>query len=320
MYRFNAMDFTQKGIPLRAMSSTPQGPDVPGTRIRKPDWLKVALGGGEVYAGVGHTIATHGLHTICSSGRCPNQGECWSNGTASFLILGDVCTRRCGFCATKSGCPEAPDAHEPMRIARSVQLMGLKHAVITSVDRDDLPDGGAALWASVIEQVRHLCPRITLEALLPDFMGKDGALEHVLSTKPDIVAHNMETVERLTPSVRSKARYDYSLGVIERMAGAGLRAKSGLMLGLGEEWDEIVQTMRDLVSVGCKILTVGQYLQPNRRHLPVRRYYSPDEFAELADVARSMGFLYVESGPLVRSSFHAENALKACGLGNVQDK
>ena len=283
--------------------------------LRKPEWLKVRLGGGATYAGVSGTLASRGLHTICQSGRCPNQGECWASGTASFLIGGDTCTRRCGFCATRTACPLALDADEPRRLAQSVRLMGLSHVVITSVDRDDLPDGGAAHWVATVEAVRSLCPETTIEVLLPDFMGKEGALEAVLATHPEIVAHNMETVARLTPGVRSRARYDYSLSVIATMAASGLVTKSGLMLGLGESLDEVRATMRDLRDAGCHVLTLGQYLQPRGVNLPVARYVTPQEFEELGRAGYDMGFRYVESGPLVRSSFHAARALSACGVG-----
>lgn len=281
---------------------------------RKPAWLKIRLGGGQTYSGVSQTIQGYGLHTICSSGRCPNQGECWTSGTASFMILGNVCTRQCRFCATASGHPLPPDTNEPLRLATSIRLMGLRHAVITSVDRDDLPDGGAAIWVETIATVRELNPATTIEVLLPDFMGKPTALTCVLAAAPDVAAHNVETVERLTPTVRSRAKYRYSLGVLERISQSGYRTKSGLMLGLGEREAEVEQTLRDMLSAGVQYLTIGQYLQPRRENLPVLRYYTPEEFNALGQLARSLGFAYVESGPLVRSSFHAERALEACGV------
>lgn len=285
-----------------------------GGRPRKPDWLKVDLGGGASYAGVSRTLASRGLHTICSSGRCPNQGECWREGTATFMILGDVCTRRCRFCATASGRPLPPDGQEAVRVAQSAREMGLRHAVVTSVDRDDLADGGAAQWRALIRAMRRESPGTTLEVLLPDFMGKPFALERVLGEGPEIAAHNIETVERLTPEVRSRAQYRYSLGVLSRIAASDAVCKSGLMLGLGESHEEVLRTLRDLREAGVSVVTIGQYLQPTRRHYPVQRYVSPDEFAALREEAESMGFRYVESGPLVRSSFHAARALAACGV------
>ncbi len=286
----------------------------PANIPRKPEWLKVALGGGHTYAGVSELLHQQGLHTICASGRCPNQGECWANGTASFMILGNICTRACRFCATQTGIPLPPDINEPTRLAHSIQRMNLRHVVVTSVDRDDLPDGGAQHWADVVEAIREANPTTTVEVLLPDFLAKPGALELVLATRPELVAHNLETVERLSPEVRSRARYDYSLSVLERIASAGLVPKSGLMLGIGEEKNEILATMDDLRAVGCQVLTLGQYLQPRRENLNVVRYLTPEEFDELGDIARAKGFRYVESGPLVRSSFHAERALLACGI------
>ncbi len=282
---------------------------------RKPEWLKVALGGGRTYAGVSELLGQHGLHTICASGRCPNQGECWTSGTATFMLLGNICTRACRFCATPTGTPLPPDLNEPLRVAHSVRQMGLRHVVLTSVDRDDLPDGGAQQWVEVVEAVREVNPGTTVEVLLPDFLGKPGALEAVLATRPELVGHNVETVERLSPEVRSRARYGYSLTVLERIARAGLVPKSGLMLGIGERRDEVLATMDDLLRVGCQVLTLGQYLQPRRENLNVARYLTPEEFRELGEAARAKGFRYVESGPLVRSSFHAERALEACGIG-----
>ncbi len=284
--------------------------------MRKPDWLKIRIGGGDVYAGVSRTLEERGLHTICSSGRCPNQGECWAAGTATFLLLGNICTRSCRFCATPTGHPLPPDAAEPEKIAQSVKILQLKHVVLTSVDRDDLPDGGAAHWVRVVEAIRAVMPKTSVEVLLPDFMGKEGALAQVLSSRPDIVAHNIETIERITPHVRSRAQYRYSLEVLRQIADAGAVCKSGIMLGLGETLAEVEQTMVDLRSVGCAVLTIGQYLQPRRTHIPVERYVTPEEFERLGVRARVLGFRYVESGPLVRSSFHAEKALAACGLSS----
>ena len=284
------------------------------THLRKPAWLKIRLGGGETYAGVSQTLGERGLHTICSSGRCPNQGECWQAGTATFLLLGNICTRSCKFCATPTGHPLSPDPLEPQKIADSVRILNLHHVVLTSVDRDDLPDGGAAHWSRVIGAIRKTNSIASIEALVPDFMGKKDALNQIIEASPELLAHNIETVERLTPHIRSRAQYRYSLQVLQQVADAGRICKSGLMLGLGETRSEILATMDDLRSVNCQILTLGQYLQPTRAHLEVQRYVPPEEFDELAEQARSKGFRYVEAGPLVRSSFHAERALVACGI------
>lgn len=294
-----------------------QGKNVAGrcaNSLRKPAWLKVELGGGAHYAEVAQQLSKEGLHTICASGRCPNQGECWRAGTATFMILGDICTRSCRFCATAYGRPLPPTPDEAQRVARSIRLMRLRHAVVTSVDRDDLPDGGAAQWVELVETVRRECPGVTIEVLLPDFKGKGAALERVLATKPDIAAHNMETVARLTPQVRSKAEYANSLEVVARIAQSGVVAKSGLMLGLGERQEEVLETMRDLRQVGCEVLTIGQYLRPREENWPVDRYVTPEEFELLKEEGLAMGFTYVESGPLVRSSFRAASALEACGI------
>lgn len=288
--------------------------DSTSSPLRKPSWLKIQLGGGATYTDVGSTLGDRGLHTICSSGRCPNQGECWKAGTATFLLLGNICTRSCKFCATPTGMPPLPDINEPTKVAQSVRILSLKHVVLTSVDRDDLPDGGAQHWVRVVEKIRELNPDTTIEALLPDFLEKNGALEVVLAVAPEIVAHNIETVERITPSVRSRAQYRYSLGVLSRIASSGTICKSGMMLGLGETQEEIYATMYDLFNVGCQVLTLGQYLQPTKKHIPVQEYIRPEVFDLLAEKARTIGFRYVEAGPLVRSSFHAEKALTACGL------
>jgi len=288
--------------------------DTPSTLQRKPEWLKIRIGGGHTYAGVSRTLTERGLHTICSSGRCPNQGECWQAGTATFLLLGNICTRSCRFCATPTGHPLAPDPNEPDKIAQSVRILSLKHVVLTSVDRDDLPDGGANHWKRVVEAIRVVNPNTTIEVLIPDFIGKDGALKCVIEAQPEIIAHNIETVERITPNVRSRARYRYSLEVLKQIAEAGALAKSGIMLGLGETYSEILTTMDDLRAVNCQVLTIGQYLQPRKTNAVVQRYVTPDEFDQLAEEARYRGFRYVEAGPLVRSSFHAEKALAACGI------
>lgn len=277
--------------------------------VRKPDWLRVKLPIGEEYRKVRGLVDNYKLHTICESGNCPNMGECWGAGTATFMILGNICTRSCGFCAVATGRPKAVDLDEPMRVAESVKRMGVKHCVITSVDRDDLKDGGSVIWAETIRQVRRISPGTTLETLIPDFAGKWDNLERVLNEKPEVVSHNLETVRRLTKKVRVQAKYDRSLEALHRISLAGLRTKSGVMLGLGEEKDEVLQTMEDLLRNGVHILTLGQYLQPTRQHLPVAEFIHPDVFAEFKSIGLQMGFRYVESGPLVRSSYHAERHL-----------
>lgn len=277
--------------------------------IRKPEWLKIKLGSDVTYDETRAVLQKHCLHTICASGRCPNQGECWSRGTATFMIGGAVCTRACKFCNTETGRPLPLDPEEPRHVAESVRTLGLKHAVVTSVDRDDLPDKGSAHWVETIRQIRELCPGVTVEVLIPDFDGQAKLIAPILEERPEVVAHNMETVRRLTPVVRSRATYDCSLSVLAQIAEAGLPAKTGLMLGLGETQEEILETMDDLRQVNCSILTLGQYLQPTRRHYPVQEYVHPDRFAELREIALDKGFRHVESGPLVRSSYHAERHL-----------
>ena len=277
--------------------------------IRKPEWLKIKLGSDVTYDETRAVLQKHCLHTICTSGRCPNQGECWSRGTATFMIGGAVCTRACKFCNTETGRPLPLDPAEPRHVAESVRALGLKHAVVTSVDRDDLPDKGSAHWVETIRRIRELCPGVTIEVLIPDFDGQAELIAPILEERPEVVAHNMETVRRLTPVVRSRATYDCSLSVLAQIAEAGLPAKTGLMLGLGETQEEILETMDDLRQVDCSILTLGQYLQPTRRHYPVQEYVHPDRFAELRDIALDKGFRHVESGPLVRSSYHAERHL-----------
>lgn len=277
--------------------------------VRKPDWLRVRPGGDKTYFQTRQIVESHNLHTICSSGRCPNIGECWGRGTATFMIGGDVCTRSCKFCNTKTGKPEALDLSEPVNVARSIRLMQLRHAVVTSVDRDDLPDQGADHWVKTIHQIKENNPDTTLEVLIPDFQGRTDLIDMICEAAPDVISHNIETVSRLTPQVRSRARYDVSLSVIGRIAANGLKAKSGFMLGLGETHDEIFQLMDDLLIANCSVLTIGQYLQPTSKHLPVIEYVHPDEFARLREIALFKGFAYVESGPLVRSSYRAENCL-----------
>ena len=277
--------------------------------IRKPEWLKIKLGSDVTYDETRAVLQKHCLHTICTSGRCPNQGECWSRGTATFMIGGAVCTRACKFCNTETGRPLPLDPAEPRHVAESVRALGLKHAVVTSVDRDDLPDKGSTHWVETIRQIRELCLSVTIEVLIPDFDGQAELIAPILQERPEVVAHNMETVRRLTPIVRSRATYDCSLSVLAQIAEMGLPAKTGLMLGLGETQEEILETMDDLRRVECSILTLGQYLQPTRRHYPVQEYVHPDRFAELREIALDKGFRHVESGPLVRSSYHAERHL-----------
>jgi lipoic acid synthetase len=261
---------------------------------------------GESYRKVRKLVDEHKLHTICESGNCPNMGECWGEGTATFMILGNVCTRSCGFCNVATGRPEAVDVFEPLRVAKSVKLMGVKHCVITSVDRDDLKDGGSEIWAETVNAIRRLNPATTLETLIPDFAGKWDNLQRIIDVAPEVVSHNLETVRRLTRQVRIQAKYDRSLEVLFRLRKAGLRTKSGIMLGLGETEEEILETIDDLHRVGVEILTIGQYLQPTPKHLPVFDFITPEKFALYGELARSKGFRYVESGPLVRSSYHAE--------------
>lgn len=282
------------------------------TRHKKPDWLKIKLHDGEGFGEVARIVREHGLHTICSSGKCPNQAECWSRRTATFMILGDICTRSCKFCATATGRPLPPESDEPAKLARSVSLMGLKHCVITSVDRDDLPDGGAAHWAASVRAVREANPDTTIEVLIPDFDGREELIDTVIDSAPDIIGHNIETVARLTPLVRSRARYDVSLKTLGYIASRGCTAKSGLMLGLGETEDEVLAAIDDLVAAGVRIATFGQYLRPTLRHLPVSEYVTPEKFAWYKEEALKRGMRYVESGPMVRSSYMAEKAMRCC--------
>lgn len=276
---------------------------------RKPDWLRVKLPIGEEYRKVREIVSDHKLHTICQSGNCPNMGECWGAGTATFMILGNVCTRSCGFCNVATGRPEAVDPFEPLRVAKSVKLMGVKHCVITSVDRDDLMDGGSQIWVETIQKIREYSPETTLETLIPDFQGKWENLERVLDVRPEVISHNLETVRRLTKQVRVQAKYERSLEVLKRISDAGIAAKSGIMLGLGESKEEVLESMQDLRQSNVSILTLGQYLQPTSEHLPVVEFVHPDVFAEFKKAGMEMGFRVVESGPLVRSSYHAEKHL-----------
>ncbi|MGV8964304.1 MAG: lipoyl synthase [Candidatus Saccharimonadaceae bacterium] len=274
--------------------------------IKKPDWLKVKLGVTEGFTKTNNIVQSNSLHTICSSGRCPNMGECWDRGTATFMIGGEICTRSCKFCNTKTGMPMPLDKNEPVNVANSIKLMSLKHAVITSVDRDDLSDLGAEHWVKTIEAIRYKNPTTTIEILIPDFQGKTELIDIVCAVRPDVMAHNMETVRRLTPEIRSAARYGVSIKTLSRIAENGIFSKSGIMLGLGETKDEICELMDNLLAVNCKSLTIGQYLQPTRKHYPVKEYIHPDIFIDLKNVALSKGFKTVVSGPLVRSSYHAE--------------
>ena len=274
--------------------------------IRKPHWLKIQLPKGDNYLKVKGILEEKELHTICSSGKCPNMGECWNAGTATFMILGEICTRSCKFCATKTGKPLPVDTDEPEKIAQSIKHLKLKHAVITSVDRDDLPDGGAAIWAATVRKIKELNPATTIETLIPDFGGNADHLQIVIDSAPEIISHNLETVRRLTPHIRSAAQYDRSLGVLKQIAASGLRAKSGIMVGLGETEAEVFETMDDLRKVNCEIFTIGQYLQPTSAHLPVSEYVHPDVFEKYRVGGLGKGFAFVESKPLVRSSYHAE--------------
>jgi lipoyl synthase len=274
--------------------------------IKKPNWLRVKLPTGENYKHVRGLVDTHKLHTICESGNCPNMGECWGEGTATFMILGNVCTRSCGFCAVATGRPDPVDWDEPQRVAEAIHLMKVKHAVITSVDRDELKDGGSIIWYNTIKAVKALNPDTTLETLVPDFKGQVENIQRIIDAAPEVVSHNVETVERLTRQVRIQAKYRRSMETLKVLRDGGMRTKSGIMLGLGETKEEVLQTMRDLRNSGVDVITLGQYLQPTRKHLQVIRFVHPDEFAEYREAGYNMGFDYVESGPLVRSSYHSE--------------
>lgn len=278
-------------------------------KISKPKWLRVKLPTGENYKHVREIVSEHKLNTICESGNCPNMGECWGAGTATFMILGNICTRSCGFCNVLTGKPLETDPFEPLRVAKSVKLMKVKHCVITSVDRDDLKDGGSDIWAQTVNKVRELSPTTTLETLIPDFAGNWDNLQRIIDVAPEIVSHNLETVRRLTKEVRIQAKYDRSLEVLYRLKKGGMRTKSGVMLGLGETDTEIIETMEDLRSVNVDVLTLGQYLQPTKKHLPVQEFVKPELFQKYKEIGLEMGYRFVESGPLVRSSYHAEKHL-----------
>ena len=280
-------------------------------RERLPRWMKMQLPKGESYSKVKNLVAQHQLHTICTSGNCPNIGECWNRGTATFMILGDICTRNCKFCGVTTGKPLPPDAEEPRRIAESVRIMQLKHAVITSVDRDDLSDLGAGFWAETICEVKKQNPETKMEVLIPDFQGKAELIQKVIDAAPEVISHNMETVERLTPQIRSAAKYRTSLEVIRCIADSGIIAKSGIMLGLGETETEVLQVMDDLRAAGCKVLTIGQYLAPTLEHIQVKEYITPEQFERYRTIGFEKGFSFVESSPLVRSSYRADTHAEA---------
>lgn len=278
--------------------------------LRKPDWLKIRLQGNEQFRRTKEIVESHCLHTICTSGKCPNQGECWSRGTATFMIGGDICTRSCRFCNTLTGKPRPLNPDEPARVAESIRLMKLRHAVVTSVDRDDLPDLGARHWVQTIRRIKELNPQTTLEVLIPDFQGRTELVDQVIDAAPEVISHNLETVRRLTPQVRSAARYEVSLSVLKRIAERGRCAKTGIMVGLGETTVEVEELMDDACAVGVSALTIGQYLQPSRKNLPVTEYVTPAQFEAYRETALSKGFRSVESAPLVRSSYHAERVLE----------
>ena len=282
------------------------------TRHEKPDWLKIKINHNKHYAQIAQIVRHNNLNTICSSGMCPNRSECWSRRTATFMIMGDICTRRCKFCATATGRPLPLEETEPSRVAEAIRLMGLRHCVVTSVTRDDLPDGGAAHWAHTITEIKKANPDTTVEVLIPDMNGDREQLDTIIAAGADIIGHNIETVERLTSEARSKARYRLSLDVLSYISGKGAVAKSGLMLGLGETEEEVLSTLRDLRESGCSIATMGQYLQPTTENLAVAEYIHPDKFEWYRQQALDMGFKYVESGPLVRSSYMAEKAMQSC--------
>ncbi len=288
------------------MTELPVIDGVAEPKIKKPDWLRVKLPIGEDYKHVRNLVDTHKLHTICESGNCPNMGECWGEGTATFMILGNICTRSCGFCAVATGLPEAIDWDEPQRVAEAINLMKVKHAVVTSVDRDEIKDGGSIIWYNTIKAIKALNANTTLETLIPDFKAEAENIQRIIDAAPEVVSHNIETVERLTRQVRIQAKYWRSMETLRILKRGGMRTKSGIMLGLGELKEEVVQTMQDLRDSEVDVITIGQYLQPSKKHLQVQRFVHPDEFKELREIGYEMGFDYVESGPLVRSSYHSD--------------
>ncbi len=278
----------------------------PPERAPKPKWLRVKLPTGKKYTELRSLVDKYDLHTICTSGSCPNMGECWSEGTATFMILGNICTRSCGFCGVKTGRPETIDWEEPEKVARSIKIMNIKHAVVTSVDRDDIKDMGSIIWAETVKSIRRMNPETTLETLIPDFQGVEKNIDRIIEVKPEVVSHNMETVKRLTREVRIQAKYERSLGVLKYLKDNGInRTKSGIMLGLGEKEEEVIQTMKDLRDVNVDVLTIGQYLQPSKKHLPVKEFILPEQFKKYEEIGLEMGFRHVESGALVRSSYKA---------------
>ena len=279
-------------------------------RRRLPSWLRMERASGESYTMVKSLVESHRLHTICTSGNCPNIGECWNAGTATLMILGDICTRSCKFCGTKSGRPLPPDPGEPARVAQAVKTMHLKHCVITSVDRDDLPDSGSAHWAETIRRIKEVNPEVTIETLIPDFRANTNDIDRVIDAGPEVISHNIETVRRLTPLIRSVAKYDVSLSVLSHIASRGIRTKSGIMLGLGEREEEVNEALNDLYATGCRIVTIGQYLAPSLEHMPVVEYVTPEKFEEYRRKGLEIGFDFMESSPLVRSSFHAEKHVR----------
>lgn len=278
--------------------------------LRKPEWLKMKVPSGKEYLSVREIVEENKLHTICTSGHCPNMHECWGRGTATLMILGDICTRACGFCNVKTGRPFKADWEEPKRVAQSVRLMGLKHCVLTSVDRDDLDDGGAGIWALTVQEIKKLCPETTIETLIPDFDGKEELINLASKAGQEVVSHNLETVRRITPWARSRAKYDISLKTLDIISKTGVISKSGIMVGLGETREEVLETMDDLRNVGVEVLTIGQYLQPTRKHLQVKEFITPERFAEYKVRGIEKGFRFVESSPLVRSSYHAEKHVR----------
>jgi len=286
------------------MSDTSTTPQIQ-ERVKKPKWLRVKLPVGKKYTELRGLVDKYNLNTICTSGSCPNMGECWGEGTATFMILGNICTRSCGFCGVKTGRPETVEWDEPEKVARSIKIMKIKHAVITSVDRDDLKDGGSIIWSETVQAIRRANPNTTLETLIPDFQGNEKQIDRIIEVHPEVVSHNMETVRRLTREVRIQAKYDRSLGVLKYLKDNGMRTKSGMMLGLGETEEEVFETMRDLRNVGLDIITIGQYLQPTKKHLPVKEFITPEQFKKYEEYGKELGFMYVESGALVRSSYKA---------------
>ena len=276
-------------------------------RKPKPKWLRVKLPTGKKYTELRSLVDKYDLHTICTSGSCPNMGECWSEGTATFMILGNICTRSCGFCGVKTGRPETVDWDEPEKVARSIKLMQIKHAVVTSVDRDDLKDMGSIIWAETVKAIRRMNPETTLETLIPDFQGNERNIDRIVEVMPEVVSHNMETVKRLTREVRIQAKYDRSLAVLKYLKDSGIRrTKSGIMLGLGEQEEEVIQTLKDLREAGVDVVTIGQYLQPSKKHLPVKQFITPDQFKKYEEIGLDLGFRHVESSALVRSSYKAQ--------------